>query len=48
MPRVSFSFGTAIAIVVSLRIATNAATRRSQITRIPAGSISAAAPRGCM
>src|SRR5690606_21616563 len=31
--------GMAIDIVVSLRIATNAATRRSQITRMPRGSI---------
>lgn len=33
------SSGIAIAIVVSLRIATNAATRSSQITRMPAGSM---------
>ena len=37
------SSGMAIAIVVSLRIATNAATRRSQMTRIPAGSVALAA-----
>ena len=33
------SSGIAIAIVVSLRIATKAATRSSQMTRIPAGSM---------
>ena len=39
MPRATLSSGIAIAIVVSLRIATKAATSRSQMTRMPAGSI---------
>src|SRR5699024_3101702 len=39
MPSEALSSGMAMAIVVSLRIATKAATSSSQMTRIPAGSM---------